>query len=159
SRRRFEQEARAASALNHPNIVTIYEIGQADDLHFMATEFVDGGTLKSWRQAERRDWRTRVTLLVGVANALAAAHTSGILHRDIKPDNILVTKSGIPKLADFGLAKLVESLEGESGMHAPAESRTRPGIIMGTIAYMSPEQASGRPIDARSDIFSFGVVL
>jgi serine/threonine protein kinase/Tol biopolymer transport system component len=159
SLRRFEQEARAASALNHPNIVTIYEIDQAGDTHFIATEFVDGATLKVWSQTERRTWRETVALLVGVADGLAAAHSARILHRDIKPDNILVAKSGIAKLADFGLAKLLEGIDSGAMTQGPTEGRTRPGIIMGTIAYMSPEQASGRPTDARSDIFSFGVVL
>lgn len=159
SLRRFEQEAQAASALNHPNIVTIYEIGHANDTHFIATEFVDGGTLKTWCQAEKRTWRETVGLLVGIADGLAAAHAAGILHRDIKPDNILVGKNGVAKLADFGLAKLLERTDSQTVTKTTTEGSTRPGIILGTIAYMSPEQASGRPIDARSDVFSFGLVL
>ena len=157
--RRFEQEAQAASALNHAHIVTIYEIGDADDAHFIAAEYVDGGTLKSWSETKNRTWRESVGLLVGVADGLAAAHLAGILHRDIKPDNILVAKNGIAKLADFGLAKLIERVDAGALTRGATEGRTRPGIIMGTIAYMSPEQASGRVIDMRSDIFSFGVVL
>src|SRR5215510_7138101 len=133
SLRRFKQEAQAASALNHPHIVTIYEIGDADDTHFIAAEYVDGGTLKGWASAKKRTWRESIGLLVGVADGLAAAHLAGILHRDIKPDNILVAKNGIAKLADFGLAKLVEKVDGDALTRGATESRTRPGIIMGTI--------------------------
>jgi Tol biopolymer transport system component/predicted Ser/Thr protein kinase len=159
ARRRFQQEARTASALNHPHIVTVHEAGEFEDRQYLVTEFVDGGTLKDWASAERRTWRQIVDLLVGVADGLAAAHAAGILHRDIKPDNILVTKSGYAKLADFGLAKLEERPGPDDMTRALAQERTRPGIVVGTVAYMSPEQASGRVLDARSDIFSFGVVV
>src|SRR5712691_13096965 len=105
ARRRFQQEAKMASALNHPHILTVHEAGELDGRQYLVTEFVDGGTLKDWALAERRSWRQTVELLVGVADGLAAAHAAGILHRDIKPENILVTASGYAKLADFGLAK------------------------------------------------------
>jgi Tol biopolymer transport system component len=122
------------------------------------TEFVDGGTLKSWTKQEPRTWRQIIELLTGVADGLAAAHQAGILHRDIKPENILVAKNGYAKLADFGLAKAAEGAEIDL-TRTLTERRTRAGVIVGTIAYMSPEQASGKPLDARSDIFSFGIVL
>src|SRR5262245_32161375 len=156
ARRRFQQEAQTASSLNHPHILTVFEAGEWEDRHYLVTEFVDGGTLKDWAAAERRTWRQIADLLVGVADGLAAAHGGGILHRDIKPENILVTKNGYAKLADFGLAKLAEV--GETDLTRTVVP-TRQGVLVGTIAYMSPEQASGKPLDARSDIFSFGVVL
>jgi TolB-like protein/Flp pilus assembly protein TadD len=125
---------------------------------YLVTEFVDGGTLRDWARAEKRGWAQIVELLVGVADGLAAAHEAGILHRDIKPANILVARNGYAKLADFGLAKLAGGSEGEI-TRTSTELATRPGLVIGTIAYMSPEQAEGKPLDGRSDIFSFGVVL
>jgi TolB-like protein/Tfp pilus assembly protein PilF len=156
--RRFQQEARTASSLNHPHIVMVHEAGDLEGRPYMVTEFVDGGTLRDWAATTKPTWQQSVELLVGAADALACAHEAGILHRDIKPENILVTRSGYAKLADFGLAKSVlrdqDSLTGTL-----TTNLTQPGLIIGTLAYMSPEQASGKPLDARSDIFSFGVVL
>jgi len=159
ARRRFQRESQTASSLNHPHIVTVYDSGEFQGSQYMVTEFIDGGTLKNWARAEQRTWREIVGLLTGVADGLAAAHAAGILHRDIKPENILVGRNGYAKLADFGLAKLQEPSTPQETTRTIGSETTRPGIILGTIAYMSPEQASGRPTDARSDIFSFGVVL
>ena len=159
ARRRFQREAQMASSLNHPHIVTIHDVGDFEGRQYLVTEFIDGGTLKDWARAEKPSWRQIVELLLGVADGLATAHAAGILHRDIKPDNILVGRNGYAKLADFGLAKLEERPSPEAVTRTLASEPTRPGVILGTIAYMSPEQASGRPTDARSDIFSFGVVL
>lgn len=156
ARRRFQREAQMASSLNHPHILTVYDVGEFEGRQYIVTEFVDGGTLKDWAKSEKRTWRQCVELLTGVADGLAAAHQAGILHRDIKPGNILVAKNGYAKLADFGLAKLQEPSDPETTV---TEGQTRPGMVVGTIAYMSPEQASGNPLDPRSDIFSFGVVL
>ncbi len=157
--RRFQHEAKMASALNHPHILTVHEAGEADGRQYLVTEYVDGGTLAEWAKAEKRGWRQIVDLLTGVADGLAAAHAAGILHRDIKPANILVAKNGYAKLADFGLAKLDERSAPPTDATRLATQHTRPGFVIGTIAYMSPEQAAGRPIDARSDTFSFGVML
>jgi Tol biopolymer transport system component/tRNA A-37 threonylcarbamoyl transferase component Bud32 len=159
ARRRFQREAQLASALNHPHILTVYDAGEFEGRQYLVTEFVDGGTLKSWAKQEPRTWRQIVELLTGVADGLAAAHQAGILHRDIKPENILVAKNGYAKLADFGLAKAAEGAEDRNLTRTLTERHTRAGMIVGTIAYMSPEQASGKPMDGRSDIFSFGVVL
>jgi serine/threonine protein kinase/tetratricopeptide (TPR) repeat protein len=148
ARRRFQTEARMASALNHPHILTVYDAGEFNGQEFIVTEFVDGGTFQNFHG----DWRQAVELLAGIADGLAAAHEAGMLHRDIKPGNILLTKNGYAKLSDFGLAKL-------SANSPDDETITRTGAVMGTIPYMSPEQASGKKLDARSDIFSFGVVL
>ena len=150
--RRFQDEARLASGLNHPHIVTVFETGTFGAYEYLVTELIEGPTLRDWAR-QNRGWRNTVELLLGVADALAAAHAAGILHRDIKPENILVASGGYSKLADFGLAKLASAGE------EPKEPRTRAGMIIGTVAYMSPEQAAGLPIDERSDIFSFGVVL
>jgi tRNA A-37 threonylcarbamoyl transferase component Bud32 len=157
ARRRFQREAQAVSSLNHPHILTVHDVGEFAGRQYLVTEFVDGGTLKDWMAAERRGWQQIAELLIGVADALATAHAADILHRDVKPANILVTRSGYAKLADFGLAKLVESAAAADVTRT--NDRTEWGQIAGTIAYMSPEQASGKPLDARSDIFSFGVVL
>jgi serine/threonine protein kinase/Tol biopolymer transport system component len=151
--RRFQDEARLASGLNHPHIVTVFETGAFGTHEYLVTEYIDGPTLRDWAR-QNRGWRKTVELLLGVADALATAHAAGILHRDIKPENILVAGGGFAKLADFGLAKLAGAAGDE-----PKEPRTRTGMIIGTVAYMSPEQAAGLPIDERSDIFSFGVVL
>ncbi len=159
ARRRFQREAQMASSLNHPHILTVYDVGEFEGRQYLVTEFVDGGTLKNWLQRQARAWEDVAELLTGVADGLAAAHQAGILHRDIKPDNILVTTSGYAKLADFGLAKLEEDVPPGDVTRTLSADQTRPGIIVGTIAYMSPEQASGKKLDARSDIFSFGVVL
>jgi eukaryotic-like serine/threonine-protein kinase len=159
ARRRFQREAQLASSLNHPHILTVHDAGEFDGRQYLVTEFVDGGTLKEWALRETRTWRHVAELLVGVADGLATAHAAGILHRDVKPENILVAKNGYAKLSDFGLAKLEEPGAPEEMTRAATESRTRPGLIIGSIGYMSPEQASGKPMDVRSDIFSFGVVL
>jgi serine/threonine protein kinase len=158
ARRRFQQEARTVSSLNHPHILTVYEAGEAGDRQYIVSEFMDAGTLRNWLQAKQPSWRQIVALLTGVADGLAAAHGAGILHRDIKPDNILVSSNGYAKLADFGLAKLLEH-DDTDGSAATITSETQPGTLLGTIAYMSPEQAQGKTVDARSDIFSFGIVL
>jgi eukaryotic-like serine/threonine-protein kinase len=158
ARPRFLQEAKATSSLNHPHILTVHEVGEFDGQQYLVTEFVDAGTLRDWGRAEKRTWREVLEMLLGVADALACAHAAGILHRDIKPENILVAKNGYAKLADFGLAKLLQTTGSESSTRTSI-SITRPGQIVGTVAYMSPEQVSGQAIDARSDIFSFAVVL
>ena len=157
ARRRFEREARLASSLNHPHILQVFDVGDADGRQYLVTEFADGGTLSEWARAEKRSWRQVVNLLTGIADALAAAHEAGILHRDVKPANILVTRSGYAKLADFGIAKLAEKAPPDAPTAAMTE-QTRSGAIVGTPAYMSPEQASGQVLDARSDVFSFGIV-
>jgi len=152
ARRRFQREAQMASSLNHPHIVTVHDAGDWEGKQYVVTEFMDGGTLSSWAAAEPRSWRQCVDLLAGVADGLATAHEAHILHRDIKPGNILVSQSGYAKLADFGLAKLDDSA-------AADDACTRTGVVVGTLAYMSPEQALGRKCDSRSDIFSLGLVL
>jgi eukaryotic-like serine/threonine-protein kinase len=159
ARRRFQREAQTASSLNHPHILTVHDAGEFEGRQYLVMEFVDGGTLRDWEKSATRGWRQTVELLTGVADGLAAAHQAGIVHRDIKPENILITKSGYAKLADFGLAKLHEAATAEDAARTVTETRTRAGVIVGTAAYMSPEQALGQPLDARSDIFSFGVVL
>src|SRR5207245_1088129 len=159
ARRRFQREAQMASSLNHPHILTVHDAGEWGECQYLVTEFVDGGTLADWARAEKRTWRQVVEILAGVADGLAAAHQAGILHRDIKPANILVARNGYAKLADFGLAKLEERIGPSDPTRTLTENPTRPGMIRGTVPYMSPEQASGRALDARSDIFSFGVVL
>src|SRR4030095_8014310 len=156
-RRRFQREAQLASSLNHPHILTVYDVGEVAGRQYLVTEYIDGGTLEDWIGRERRSWRKVVGLLAGVADGLAVAHAAGILHRDIKPANILVTQSGYAKLADFGLAKLAEGQDADL-TRAVTGNQTHPGMVVGTIAYMSPEQASSEPIDARSDVFSFGAV-
>jgi serine/threonine protein kinase/Tol biopolymer transport system component len=159
SRRRFQREAQMASSLNHPHILTVYDVGEFEGRQYLVTEFVDGGTLKSWAQRQARSWEDVAELLTGVADGLATAHDAGILHRDIKPDNILVTTSGYAKLADFGLAKLEGALPSVFATRTIDVEQTRAGVVVGTLAYMSPEQVSGQTLDKRSDIFSFGVVL
>src|SRR5438094_5411863 len=155
--RRFQQEARAASALNHPNILTIYEIGQIDSHQFIATEFVEGDTLRQRMIKSPMSMSELLGLATQIASALTAAHQTGIVHRDIKTENIMLREDGIVKVLDFGLAKLIAGQSGES--EASTMLRTQPGVIMGTPHYMSPEQARGLKVDARTDIWSLGVLL
>jgi serine/threonine protein kinase/Flp pilus assembly protein TadD len=159
--RRFRQEARAASNLNHPNILTIYEIGSEDSTHFMATEYVEGETLRQRLVGVRMKLGEALDVAIQVASALAAAHEAGIVHRDIKPENIMVRSDGYAKVLDFGLAKLTERAAVSSDSRWPTLGKveTNPGVVMGTVQYMSPEQARGLEVDARTDIFSLGVVL
>ncbi len=159
--RRFRQEARAVSALNHPNILTIHEISQIGDRHFIATEFVDGETLRQRLKRARPGLREALDVAIQVAGALAAAHEAGIVHRDIKPENIMFRRDGYVKVLDFGLAKQMEHPlpRAKAEVQNVRDADTSPGLVMGTVKYMSPEQARGLEVDARSDIFSFGVVL
>lgn len=158
---RFMLEARAASALNHPNIITIYEIGEAGGTHFIATEFIEGETLQTKLQEESLSLQSTLEIALQIASALDAAHRAGIVHRDIKPDNVMVRRDGIVKVLDFGIAKLTATdtsrvdQEGETLVQV----KTRVGMILGTVAYMSPEQARGNETDARTDLWSFGCVL
>ena len=158
---RFTQEAKAASALNHPNIITIYEIGQADDAHYIATEFIDGKTLRQHLQRHPLTVREVLDIAIQTAGALSAAHQAGIVHRDIKPENLMLRPDGYVKVLDFGLAKLTEKppLTDDSDAATRLKVNTDPGTIMGTASYMSPEQARGLTVDARTDIFSLGVVI
>ena len=155
--RRFKQEAKATSALNHPNIVTIYEIGESDGAFFIATEFIDGETLRAHMARQSLKISDALEIAIQMASALTAAHHAGVVHRDIKPENVMVRNDGFVKILDFGLAKLAE--RGSVDSEAVTLAETDPGVVMGTVGYMSPEQARGLPIDFRTDIFSTGVVL
>ncbi len=159
--RRFVQEAKAASALNHPNILTVYEIGEFEHTRYIATELIKGETLRDRLRGEPMALREVLDVAVQVAAALNAAHSAGIVHRDIKPENIMLRDDGIVKVLDFGLAKLTatENAPAESEDATRARVNTRPGVVMGTVAYMSPEQVRGKETDARSDIWSLGVVI
>ncbi|MEO8072438.1 MAG: protein kinase [Acidobacteriota bacterium] len=160
---RFEREAHAASALNHPNILTIFEFGNDKGVHFLASEFVEGKTLREKIVAGEVEIADALKITIQIASALQAAHAAGIIHRDIKPENIMIRADGYVKVLDFGLAKIVEQLSANSWTSESAETRTRfqtqAGSVMGTAAYMSPEQARGKKVDNRTDIFSLGIVL
>jgi predicted ATPase len=156
---RFEQEARSASILNHPNIVTIYELGEANSVHYIAMELVKGNTLRELLAGGVIPIRKIIHLAAQVAEGLAKAHKAGIVHRDLKPENLMVCEDGLVKILDFGLAKLAPANEEVCDMRTMDGCQTVPGLILGTVEYMSPEQVSGRHIDFRADQFSFGVVL
>ncbi|MDQ3666610.1 MAG: protein kinase [Acidobacteriota bacterium] len=160
---RFIQEAKAASGLNHPNILTIHEIEQIDSTNLIATEFIDGETLRQHLSVRRMSIAEALDIGAQIASALSAAHAAGIIHRDIKPENIMLRRDGIVKVLDFGLAKLSGRVDPEQARDAEAATKvlvqTEPGVVMGTAAYMSPEQARGKDVDARTDIFSLGAVI
>src|SRR5215510_3114100 len=158
---RFVREAKLASALNHPNIITIHEIGEIDGVHFIATEYIEGETLSVQLQRESLTLKSTLEIALQVASALDAAHRAGIVHRDIKPDNVMVRNDGIVKVLDFGLVKLSASNRPEVDREGQTKIlvNTREGVIMGTIGYMSPEQARGLETDARTDVWSLGCVL
>jgi Tol biopolymer transport system component len=157
--RRFEQEARAAGVLNHPNITAVHDIGSYDGAPYIVTELLVGETLRSRLSTGPLPVRKAIDYGVQIARGLAAAHEKGIVHRDLKPENVFVTKDGRVKILDFGLAKLKQVEGGGEKTDLPTEAGTEPGVVMGTMGYMSPEQVRGRPADPRSDIFSFGAIL
>src|SRR5262245_48769341 len=154
---RFEQEARAASALNHPNILTIYDIGRDETTAYIAMEWVEGETLRARLARGRLPMRQLLDLAHQLAEGLAKAHAAGIVHRDLKPENVMVSVDGFVKIVDFGLAKLGPGGDA-AGELETAQAATAAGVVMGTVGYMSPEQASGRPVDYRSDQFAFGLI-
>jgi serine/threonine protein kinase len=159
--RRLVHEGRAASSLNHPNIITIYEIGETDGTHYIVTEYIEGETLRRHFERTRMTVQQALDISTQIASALSAAHAAGIIHRDIKPENTMLRPDGYVKVLDFGLAKLTEKPPVSTDTSAATVARvdTHPGIVMGTMSYMSPEQARGQTVDARSDIFSLGVVM
>jgi serine/threonine protein kinase len=157
--RRFEREARAASALNHPNIVTIYEIGNSNTAHFIATEFVDGKTLRQLINEKPFTLNETLNVCIQVADALSGAHAAGIVHRDIKPENIMIRRDGYVKILDFGLAKLNEQQATDADLETPTLLQTNPGLVMGTVQYMSPEQARAKNVGVGTDIWSLGIVM
>src|SRR6267378_8214715 len=159
--RRFEQEAQAAGALNHPNILVIYHIGTHEGAPYIVSELLEGETLRERMAGAALPQRKAIDYALQIARGLAAAHDKGIVHRDIKPDNVFITDDGRVKILDFGLAKLTSATDGtQSQSEVPTRKvNTDPGTVMGTMGYMSPEQLKGQPADHRSDIFSFGAIL
>src|SRR5215468_7817699 len=160
--RRFEHEAKAAGILNHPNITAVYDIGTnaEDGATYVVQELLEGETLRSVLAGGRLSPRKAIDYSLQIAHGLAAAHEKGIVHRDLKPENLFVTKDGRVKILDFGLAKLTHQEEGSQATNLPtATAGTEPGVVLGTLGYMSPEQVRGRAADARSDIFAFGAIL
>ena len=154
--RRFQQEAQAVAALNHPNILAIHDFGEHDGSPYIVTEFLEGETLRGRLNSGALPVRKASEFAEQIARGLAAAHDKGIVHRDLKPENIFVTRDGRVKILDFGLAKLTPEATPEA---ATLASQTEPGVVMGTVGYMSPEQVRGQVADHRSDLFSFGVIL
>src|SRR5438876_1393691 len=157
---RFEQEACAASALNHPNILIVHDIGTHDGSPYVVSELLEGETLRQRMGGTALGQRRTIDYALQIAHGLAAAHEKGIVHRDLKPDNLFITKDGRVKILDFGIAKLTQPDGSLSQTEIPTRRvDTDPGVVMGTVGYMSPEQVKGRPVDHRSDIFSFGAIL
>src|SRR5215471_7565092 len=159
---RFEQEAQAAGALNHPNILAVYDVGTHNGEPYVVSELLEGETLREIRDARSLAVRKAIDYAIQLAHGLAAAHEKGIVHRDLKPDNVFITKDDHVKILDFGLAKLIQSTTEPDVPQtdiATRKVRTDPGTVMGTVGYMSPEQVRGQTVDHRSDIFSFGSIL
>jgi serine/threonine protein kinase len=156
---RFEREARAAGSLSHPNVLTVFDVGSQDGIHYLVSELLEGETMQAFLRFERPSLRQSLLLALEVARGLACAHQAGILHRDLKPENLFLTRAGPLKILDFGLAKLVQPDDGASPLSRTVTRDTDTGGLLGTAAYMSPEQIRDEPLDGRSDIFALGAIL